>query len=71
MFEPGEWECNQKLQAWRLKQADVESEGGKGGGGREQNKWEQLPGGQRNLLLMQHAPWESDQVDLEKNQQFF
>lgn len=33
----GEWECNQKLQEWRLKGADVESEAGKSGAGEEQN----------------------------------
>lgn len=27
MSEPGEWDCNQQLEEWRLKRADVESEG--------------------------------------------
>lgn len=42
MSQPGEWKYNQKIEYQRLKQTDVESEEGKGEGGREQNQLEQL-----------------------------
>lgn len=71
MSEPGEWKCNQKSEEWRLRQADVESEGGKGGGGGEQNRWEQLQGGQRNLHPMQHALWEPRSSGFRKKKPMF